>query len=459
MSANIVNFCEHQSRQASFICPVCRSSDNKSCVLITRNTQPTLDANSTLNLYRCDACRSLVYHPYPKIDYTQHTSTELSIRDYVEFNAAIDLIAKNILRVIPDDGRPGKLLDIGCGYGFGLDAVRGMLGWKVKGFEPSRYGELGREQLDLDIINDFAAPNLNQEQLFDIVHCSEVIEHVHDPHEFITILKSYLTEDGVLILTTPDAERIHNRTDPSSLLALLSPGAHTIIFSAEALVKALKEGGLPYVQIDKSAPSMLIYASRSPLKFQERSPDHLAMLVHRYLQEALGKARAGSSLEIGLRYRLFRGAMDSGDYALAERVFAPILAVADPSLGDIATLDDFATRWPLCIAASTYYRGMMLLIHTGDYVGAAGFFRSAFRLCRTKIALSPATAVVESDLIWRAVYHEALALKYLGNNLGSLALLASFVDFQHTLQPPVPEDLQQAVTALRDDLGAEFQVL
>ncbi|QOF74583.1 class I SAM-dependent methyltransferase (plasmid) [Aminobacter sp. SR38] len=459
MSTNIVDFCDDQSRQSSFLCPVCGSSNNKSCVLTAKNTQPTFDANSTLYLYRCDACRSLVYHPYPNIDYTQHTSAELSIRDYVEFNAAIDLISKNILKVIPDDGRPGRLLDIGCGFGFGLDSVRSMLDWQVKGFEPSRYGEQGREQLGLDIINDFATPNLNQEQLFDIVHCSEVVEHVHDPHEFITILKSYLTEDGVLILTTPDADRINSRTNPSSLLALLSPGAHTIIFSAEALMEALKKAGLHHVQVDTSAPSMLMYASRSPLKFQRRSADHLAMLVHRYLQEALGKARPGSSLEIGLRYRLFRSAMDSGDYALAERAFAPILAVADPSLGDIATLDDFATRWPLCIAASTYYRGMLLLIHTGDYVGAASFFRSAFRLCRKKIELSPATAVVEADLIWRAVYHEALALKYLGNNLRSLALLASFVDFQHTLQPPVPEDLQQAVTALRDDLGAEFQML
>lgn len=454
MSARFVEFNDGRIEPSAFHCPVCKGSGNKSCLLTARDTQLSPGANSTLCLYRCDACRSLVYHPYPEIDYTQHTSTGLSFRDYVEFNGAIDLIARNILKVIPDGGRQGRILDIGCGFGFGLDAVRGVLGWQVKGYEPSRYGELGREKLELNIVNDFAGPNPNPEVLFDIVHCSEVIEHVHDPHQFIAILKSYLADDGVLILTTPDADRIEGRTDPSSLLALLSPGAHTIIFGAEALIRALKKAGFHYVEIDNSAASMLVYASRVPLQFHERRHDQIASLLHRHLRAAMQRAEPGSSLEIGLRYRLFRSAMDSGNYLLAEEVFVPSLADADPLLTETMTLDDFADRWPLCIAASTYYRGMLLLIHSGDYADAARHFRAASRLCRAKIVLSPATAVVESDLAWRAVYHEALALSYTGDSLRSLALLASFVDFL-PLQPPVPDDLKPAVVQLRDSLAGE----
>lgn len=457
MNASFVEFSDGRTSPSAFPCPVCESSGDKSCVLTAKNTQLATDRTLEFRLYRCETCRSLVYNPYPKIDYTQHTSNKLSIRDYIEFNAAIDLVAKNILRVIPDGGQPGRLLDIGCGFGFGLDAIRSIMGWQVKGFEPSHYGDLGREQLALDIVNDFAAPNTTSEELYDVVHCSEVIEHVHDPHEFIDILKSFLAEDGVLILTTPDADRIHSRTDPSSLLALLSPGAHTIIFNDQALVEALKKAGFQYVEVDKSAASMLIYASRAPLGFHARSESQLATLLHRYLKEALGKARPGSSLEIGLRYRLFRSAMDTGNYRLAEEAFAPNLADANPSLGGIATLDDFAARWPLCIAASTYYLGMLKLIHRSEYVDAARHFRAATRLCRAKINLSPSTAVVESDLLWRAVYHEALALQYAGDHVRALAHLANFVGFQHAHNPPVPEDLQSAVTALRDSLADKIR--
>ncbi|MEO5324634.1 class I SAM-dependent methyltransferase [Mesorhizobium sp. CC13] len=457
MRTSSVEFSDGRTIPSAFVCPVCENSGDKAYVLTAKNTQTEKDTESELFLYLCVACRSLVYHPYPNIDYAQHTSRELSIRDYIEFNGAIDLVAKNILRVIPDGGRPGRLLDIGCGFGFGLDAIRSIMGWQVKGFEPSHYGDLGREQLALDIVNDFAATNTTSEDLYDVVHCSEVIEHVHDPHEFIAILKSFLVEDGVLILTTPDADRIHSRTDPSSLLALLSPGAHTIIFNDQALVEALKKAGFQYVEIDKSAASMLVYASRVPLGFHARSESQSATLLHRHLKEALSKARPGSSLEIGLRYRLFRSAIDTGNYRLAEEAFAPNLADANPSLGGIATLDDFAARWPLCIAASTYYLGMLKLIHRSEYRDAARHFRAATSLCRTKIDLSPSTAVVESDLIWRAVYHEALALKYAGDHLRALAHLASFVGFQHTHNPPVPEDLQSAVTALRNSLAGEIR--
>lgn len=449
---------EFSAREASplaFACPVCAEHGPKQPVLSVGNVHAGDEFGSTLHLYRCPACLSLCYNPFPAIDYTQHTSADLSVRDYVEFNAAIDLIARNILRAIPDQRRPGRLLDIGCGYGFGLDAIRAITGWQVKGFEPSHYGKLGREQLGLDIVGAFAAKNEAADDVYDIVHCSEVIEHVHEPHAFIDILQSYLADDGVLILTTPDAHRIQEGGDRSALLSLLSPGAHTILFSDQALVAALKTAGLPHVEVDRSAASMLVYASRVPLRLRTRPQDELAGMLHRYLAEALGRAAPGSSLEIGLRYRLFRGAMDSGHYALAETAFSSNLSEADPVLDDIATPEQFAARWPLCIAASTYYLAMLMLIHRGDYLEAARHFRAAARLCRTKIGLSAATAVVESDLIWRAAYHEALAYSYAGAKLRALATLAGFVDLAQDASPPVPKDLHAAVSALREQLAGE----
>ncbi|MCX5567587.1 class I SAM-dependent methyltransferase [Kaistia nematophila] len=446
-----IRFNEGHWQPSTFACPVCAGSAPKPHLLTVGNTQSAEKPGSPLHLYRCDDCLSLTYDPFPEIDYTQHTSTDLAVRDYVEFNAAIDLIARNILRAIPE-GSHGRLLDIGCGFGFGPAAVRGMSGWQVKGYEPSRYGELGREQLKLDIVSAFANRNAEPGDRFDIVHCSEVIEHVQNPHEFIDILASYLTDAGVLILTTPDADRIRPATDPSSLLALLSPGAHTVLFSEAALTDALRAAGFAHVEIDRSAPSMLVYASRQPLRLHQRSPAEFAGLLHRYLQEALDRATPGTPLATGLRYRLFRSAMDGGDYALAETVFTADLADAAPMVDDIGTSAGFAARWPICIAASTYYLAMLMMIHRADYPGAARHFRAAARLCHTKIRLSPATAVVESDLLWRAVYHEALALKYAGRTSHALARLAAFVDFDGAASPRVPENLRPDVIALRDEL-------
>lgn len=435
-----------------FVCPACTNSGKKTRMMGLVSTQILSASQEVLHLYRCEACRSLVYHPFPVIDYTDHTTSDLTVRDYVEFNAAIDLIAGNILTAIPNDSGSGRLLDIGCGFGFGMDAIHRIMNWQVRGYEPSRYGRLGREQLELDIVNDFARRNEHPDELFDIVHCSEVIEHVRDPRDFIDLLMTYLAPDGVLVLTTPDADRINADTEPSTLLALLSPGAHTILYSEEALADLLRAAGLVHVSIDRSKASMLVYASRAELTFSKRSPDQVAGLLHRYLQDAVARATPGSSLEIGLRYRLFRGAMDAGHYDRAEEAFTPRLADADPELDGVETSEQFAARWPICIAASTYYAGMLMLLHRADYPGAARHFNAAARLCRKKITLSPATAVVESDLIWRAVYHEALALSYVGETPQSLARLASFVDLHNEAHPPVPRDLRPAMMALRDQL-------
>lgn len=440
----------------TFACPVCADPGPKPHLLTVGNTQSAEDAGQPLHLYRCDNCLSFTYRPFPQIDYTRHTSTDLRFRDYVELNAAIDLIARNILRAIPD-GSSGRLLDIGCGFGFGMAAIRDISGWQVRGFEPSRYGELGRQQLKLDIVSDFANRNADAADRFDIVHCSEVIEHVQDPHEFIDILASYLAHDGVLILTTPDADRIHPRTDPSSLLALLSPGAHTILFSDAALADALKAAGFVHVEVDRSAPSLLVYASRQPLRLHHRSPAEFAELLERHLGRALDRTAPGTPLATGLRYRLFRSAMDRGNYALAETVFTPDLADAAPVIEDLETSEQFGARWPLCIAASTYYLAMLMMIHRADYPGAGRHFRAAARLCRAKIRLSPSTAVVESDLVWRAVYHEALALHYAGETVQSLVRLASFLDLRGVGQPRVPENLHADVERLRDELVGKIE--
>ncbi|BCP55757.1 hypothetical protein K32_43740 [Kaistia sp. 32K] len=455
-----LRFPDGRQPPAAFACPVCSDPDPKPFVAAVDSVQPASLPERELQLYRCDRCQSLTYHPFPEIDYTQHTASELTVRDYVEFNGAIDLVARNLLRVIPDGSGTGRLLDIGCGFGFGMDAIRSIAGWEVRGYEPSHYGKLGREQLGLDIVSDFAAKNNGSSALFDIVHCSEVIEHINDPGEFVGILASYLKDDGVLVLTTPDAARIARGTDPSTLLALLSPGAHTILYSAEGLAQVLRSAGFAHVEIDRSAASMLVYASRAPLRFQQRSPQAVAERLHRHLRDRLSRAAPGSSLEIGLRYRLFRGALDAGDYPLAEAAFTPRLADAAPRLDDIETPAQFAARWPICIAASTYYLGMLMLLHRGDYPGAARHFRAAARLCQTKMTLSAATAVVETDLIWRAVYHEALALSYAGELLRALARLASFVDFGGEASPPVPANLHAPVLALRNklaELGDEVQ--
>jgi SAM-dependent methyltransferase len=429
---------EETGAELSVTCPACAAPGPKHKVLIAKDH----------DLYKCQACGSDFYYPFPEIDYTAHTPP-LSLRDYVEMNASIDFPIRNILRLIPQ-GSAGRMLDVGCGYGFALDAVRTLTKWEVKGFEPSQYGGAGRDQLGVNIIQDFAVGNGDPDTLYDVVYCSEVIEHVTDPKGFLDMLVSYLAEDGILVLTSPNPDAIKKGAPTATLLALLSPGAHTILFNDKALSDLLRAAGLPYVTVEKTAETTLYYAARRDIAFVRT--DVGVEDITRYYELVLRREHLPASLKAGIRYRLFRAYMDHGRYDLAANVDRDGLGELEPDLSGIQTLEQFAARWPLSIAASTYYCGMFELLSSRHFDTAAAYFRSAFALCRKKLDLAPNISVVEADLLWRARYHEALACDWGGRPSQARFVINQLMSSD--VFPQLPKSLLSDVEALRSKLGA-----
>lgn len=110
-----------------------------------------------------------------------------------------------ILRAIDRAPASVAMLDAGCHAGFAVEAAVD-LGLAATGIDPSvRAVEAGlarRPDLDLRVgrVEDAVLP----EAAFDLVYCSEAIEHAPDPHAFMGALARALKPGGVLYLTTPD---------------------------------------------------------------------------------------------------------------------------------------------------------------------------------------------------------------------------------------------------------------
>ena len=98
---------------------------------------------------------------------------------------------------------------------------------------------------------------------FDLVLASEVIEHVDAPNSFLADLRARLTDDAVLRLTTPDADVLAEATPADDLLRALSPGHHTVLFTRDALRKALDAAGFGYVTWDSIPGTLRCWASYS----------------------------------------------------------------------------------------------------------------------------------------------------------------------------------------------------
>ena len=143
--------------------------------------------------------------------------------------------------------RSGHLLDIGCGYGYFLDASR-REGYQVQGLDVSEWAaQYAIEKLNLSMtigkIGDVHFPS----QSFDIITMWHSLEHTPNPHMALQRAKSWLKKDGILVIDIPnyegtDARRIWHEWDGWSL------PYHYWHFTSKSLKQLLSHHGFTVIK-------------------------------------------------------------------------------------------------------------------------------------------------------------------------------------------------------------------
>jgi SAM-dependent methyltransferase len=138
-----------------------------------------------------------------------------------------------------------KVLDVGCGYGHGSYLLRqkaksvvgiDLLKEKIE-VAKNLYDNI--ENLEFKLLDAFKLDSTFPESSFDIIIALEFIEHLKKPLKFLQIARNLLSDDGLLILSTPNRltrgfEGVpwnpeHVREfDPDSLKDLLSKEFNTV---------------------------------------------------------------------------------------------------------------------------------------------------------------------------------------------------------------------------------------
>jgi 2-polyprenyl-3-methyl-5-hydroxy-6-metoxy-1,4-benzoquinol methylase len=102
--------------------------------------------------------------------------------------------------------RDMRIFDIGCGAGLFLAHAREQLGASVRGIEPDPVlGSYARDHLALDITNE-TFKDVSVEPTYDVVAAFHVVEHVHDLERFFATARGMLSDDGRLIIETPNLD-------------------------------------------------------------------------------------------------------------------------------------------------------------------------------------------------------------------------------------------------------------
>ncbi|MBM3510633.1 MAG: methyltransferase domain-containing protein [Alphaproteobacteria bacterium] len=97
---------------------------------------------------------------------------------------------------------------------------------------------------------------------FDLVHCSEVIEHVTDVNAFVAGIVRVMKPGGFLYLTTPDLGHWRRPRDLTRWDAFAPPG-HCLYFRTANLTRLLERHGLAIVKRRRSwKPGLRLLARR-----------------------------------------------------------------------------------------------------------------------------------------------------------------------------------------------------
>lgn len=146
-------------------------------------------------------------------DIKEYFSLNRKLTESLYYTSRINEIIKIVQKFIPFKK---IILDVGCSQGT-ISLILAEKGYKMIGIdtitESLNYANLKYEKGNCN----FVTADMNMlpfTNKFDCIIISEVIEHIDQPLDILTLLRSYLKEHGILIITTPNGCSILNINIP-----------------------------------------------------------------------------------------------------------------------------------------------------------------------------------------------------------------------------------------------------
>lgn len=205
----------------------------------------TLGGDSQFDFVVCPQCGTGYLSPTPSSEQLQELYGPHNFgSDWYKQRGRGRAFAKLVL----SKKAPGKILDVGCGLGFFLDAIQEHSDWDVYGVEiAAKAADFAKAKLGLNVHQGELADVSYPDGFFDYIQLHNVLEHVRDPMKLLLECRRILKADGTLDIRVPNG-----RVDSLDLLKYyrlqgkppFSKSGHLFFFPKRTLLWMFAEAGL-----------------------------------------------------------------------------------------------------------------------------------------------------------------------------------------------------------------------
>jgi len=217
-----------------------------SCPICYANSIIEIGIKNQHWLAKCPKCSCVFVNPVPSAEqlgeiYDDYLATDKYLKKLKK--KTVTSVYK-IFKLKKYLTKPQKnFLDVGCNIGATVRAAQ-IMGFNAMGIDLDSTSISKAKQLftgcEFSAVSTFDL--VEKQRKFDFIFCSEVIEHVPFPHEFVQSLFDLMADNAILYLTTPDTA--HSRV-PKDILSWkeVKPPEHIIYFNKKSLTLLLKKHG------------------------------------------------------------------------------------------------------------------------------------------------------------------------------------------------------------------------
>lgn len=384
-------------------CPNCGSDAPKSLVL-TFDGQHRNVSLQPLNVLRCPTCACHFYDNQLPPDYTDPEMNDHGcVPFYVQQGAGVSLITRPLAQAAAPPG--SSYMEVGCGYGFGLDFALNSREWHGVGIDPAPLAAVGREALNVAIELRYLRDDDEARGTIDVVMASEVIEHVPSPAAFVRTLRTMLKPGGLLMLTTPNGDDIVPASSPGVIVSLLSPTLHLVIQNTASFTNLLRQAGFEHVDVQVDSHSLVAFASDSPLVL-EPDQTRLRQSYRAHLARRAESFDPSSDVFLGFAGRSFQESVNDDDMDAAIRAWSLLLPACRARFG--LDLDQMVALPPAIVTCGLEEMARLVPLNLGGLLYARGIQRLKEGVTRPELEVQFNLAAAAANSMRRALNELAM---------------------------------------------------